>query len=305
MQFMPSPQRLIFIVIALMGVMSFTTACNPTAVPETPTASEAAPPSPEVTVVQPTQQPVAMRLGGQVISQSEFDQEMLRIGDAVSQLGLTLTADELKQRVIAELSGQLMLADAAARQGYQPDAAALQTRLDAVIAQRGGQDAFAQWLAANHYDEAAFRIALARQLAAGWMREKIFAEVGTTADQIHASQILVRDQNEADTLLRQLQGGIDFQTLAQRYDPLTNGDLGWFPRGYLTQPELDEPVFNMQPGGYSGVIQSSLGYHIIYVLERDPARPLSPDALAVIQQKALQNWVEMNRADMPVEISVD
>ncbi len=33
------------------------------------------------------------------------------------------------------------------------------------------------------------------------------------------------------------------------------------------------------PGSISAIIQDETGYHILYVVERDPARLLSPDAL--------------------------
>ncbi len=47
----------------------------------------------------------------------------------------------------------------------------------------------------------------------------------------------------------QLQAGADFATLAYRYDPLTGGDLGWFPRGVLTQPAVEEAAFSLQTTG--------------------------------------------------------
>ncbi len=65
-------------------------------------------------------------------------------------------------------------------------------------------------------------------------------------------------------------------TLASEADPVTRGDLGWFPRGYLLQPEVEEAAFSLQPGEVSQVIKSAIGFHLVQVIEKDPARPVDP-----------------------------
>jgi hypothetical protein len=34
-----------------------------------------------------------------------------------------------------------------------------------------------------------------------------------------------------------------------RADPLTRGDLGWVPRGYLLDEKIEEAAFGLQVGG--------------------------------------------------------
>ena len=89
----------------------------------------------------------------------------------------------------------------------------------------------------------------------------------------------------------------DFATLAKTYSQDTStrgsgGDLLFFPRGTLMVPEVEEVAFALQPGQFSGVVTSSLGYHIVQVIERDPARPVSPENLHLLQDRALQEWIE-------------
>jgi peptidyl-prolyl cis-trans isomerase C len=120
----------------------------------------------------------------------------------------------------------------------------------------------------------------------------------------------VDTQEEADRLHDQLDSGADFATLARTYsqDPNTReaeGDLGWFPRGILTVPEVEEVAFSLSPGQYSEVVPSLLGYHIVQVVERDPAREVSPDNLHLLQERALQEWVEGLRAQADIQIFVD
>jgi peptidyl-prolyl cis-trans isomerase C len=80
----------------------------------------------------------------------------------------------------------------------------------------------------------------------------------------------------------------------------TRGDLGWFPRGYLLEPKIEEAAFALQVGEYSGVIATSAGFSIIKVLERDPAHALSPDAYLALQEIALRDWVSRQRSEATV-----
>ena len=76
------------------------------------------------------------------------------------------------------------------------------------------------------------------------MKQQILAEAGTTAEQVHARQILVTSQEEADAVMAQLAAGASFDDLAYEYDELTGGELGWFPRGYLLQPAVEDAAFS-------------------------------------------------------------
>jgi peptidyl-prolyl cis-trans isomerase C len=99
----------------------------------------------------------------------------------------------------------------------------------------------------------------------------------------------------ARSFLTQLNGGADFDSLAFDADPLTRGDLGWVPRGYLLDAAIENAAFGLTVGGHSDVIATDVGFHILRILARDPARPLSPDALLALQEQALRNWIDDQR----------
>jgi peptidyl-prolyl cis-trans isomerase C len=80
--------------------------------------------------------------------------------------------------------------------------------------------------------------------------------------------------------------------------------LGWFPKGYLPHPAIEEAAFDLQQGEYSQVIETSVGFHIIQVMERESDRPLSPEARLVWQERALQDWVAMQREESNVVILI-
>jgi peptidyl-prolyl cis-trans isomerase C len=92
--------------------------------------------------------------------------------------------------------------------------------------------------------------------------------------------------------------------LAFTYDELTGGELGWFPRGYLLQPDVEAAAFSLEAGNYSGVIGTSYGYHIIEVVEKEADHLLSPDALHFVQHETFNAWLEERRAQSTIELSL-
>ena len=110
-----------------------------------------------------------------------------------------------------------------------------------------GEDKLTEWQARNGYTPETFRTSLRRSILLSWQRDEIINAVPTTADQIHARQILVQDEDNAAYAYAQLKTGTDFETLAFDYDPLLGGDLSWFPQWGLTQQNVADAAFALQP----------------------------------------------------------
>jgi peptidyl-prolyl cis-trans isomerase C len=175
--------------------------------------------------------------------------------------------------------------------------------LDALASDVGGIDALSSWQSEHGYTDDSFQSALKRAAEAAWMRDKIITAVPGTAEQVHARQILLYNEDTARKVADQLDAGANFADLAVLYDPNTGGELGWFPRGYLLEPELEEAAFSLEPGQYSDVIASEVGYHILLVVERDSQHLLSPDAYLVMQEKALQDWLAQKRTESDIVLA--
>jgi peptidyl-prolyl cis-trans isomerase C len=251
-----------------------------------------------------TQEPMALIVNGEGITVTEYQAELTRLQQAETDLGISSSAQEQHDKVIVNFTDQLLLAQAAAQAGFIVDDATLQARIDALATKMGGADKLQVWESANGYTDAAFRTALRREIVVAWEKDQICNSVPTTADQVHARQILVQDEGNANSYYQQLQSGTDFAELAYTLDQTTGGDLGWFPQGYLTQPEIETAVFAMQPGQYSSVIKTQLGYHIIYVIERDATHVLSVDARRILQENALTAWLTSARATATIQILI-
>jgi parvulin-like peptidyl-prolyl isomerase len=238
---------------------------------------------------------MALTVNGEGITYPEFDAEVARYTAAQTALGKTVDSPTATSTVIEDLVAQMLLAQAARSNGFTLDDAGLQARIDALAAQIGGADALSAWEQGHGYTDQTFRSALRRGAESAWMRDKIISGVPSTAEQVHVQQILLYNQETAQSFLGQLNSGADFNELALRADPLTRGDLGWVPRGYLLDVKIEEAAFNLQVGTHSEVIVTDVGFHILRVLERDPARQLSPDAYLALQEQALKKWVEEQR----------
>jgi peptidyl-prolyl cis-trans isomerase C len=238
---------------------------------------------------------MALMVNGDGIPVAEFDNEVSRYTAAQQALGKTIVSMDATKAVIDDLTSQLLLAQGARAAGFTLDDAALQARLDSLASQIGGSANLSKWQSDHGYSDPTFRSALRRQAEAAWMRDKIVAAVPSTAEQVHVQQILLYNQDTAQSFLQQLNGGADFDELASKADPVTRGDLGWVPRGYLLDPKIEEAAFSLAVGGHSDVITTDVGYHIVKVLEKDPNRALSPDAYLALQELALKNWIEQQR----------
>ena len=239
--------------------------------------------------------PLAVSVNGEGIPIPEFNAELARYQQAQTALANTVSLEAATQAVRDEFVDNLLLAPAAAANGYKVDGAALQRRIDSLDTQIGGPGKLTAWETAHGYTDADFRTALRLQIAAALMRDKIAASVPATAEQVHVKQILLYNADAAQQALSYLKAGWNFNDLAARYDPVTKGELGWFPRGYLSDSAIETAAFALQPGQTSDVVQTPAGYEILYVLERDPAHLLSPDALLTLQEHAVQNWLTQQR----------
>jgi parvulin-like peptidyl-prolyl isomerase len=247
--------------------------------------------------------PAAATVNGEVIPAAEFQAQVGQYKSAQTALGKTVTEEQASKAVLEDLIAQVLLAQGARAAGFDLSESGLQSRLQALASEVGGADKLSAWESAHGYTEASFPVTLKRAVEAATMRDKVVSAVPKTADQVHVQQILLFDEAGATSVLRQLQGGADFGSLALYYDPQTHGELGWFPKGYVLEPKIEQAAFALQVGQVSDVIQTQAGFHIIKVLARDPQHPLSPEAYLALQELALKDWVAKQRAAAKVVLA--
>ncbi len=248
------------------------------------------PPMPTVTPVA-----LAAKVNGDNITLEAYRAEVTRYEQAV---GTKLATDNVV--VLNGMIEELLLAQAASTE-FTVDETVLASHLDTLNL---SEQALATWMAEFGYTQEEFEQALSNAIAAAWMRDQILATVPDTAEQVHARQILLYNLEDAEQVYAQLEGGTSFEILAGQYAAKTLGDLGWFPRGYLTVSELDDIIFDLSPNEYSPIIETRLGYHIVQVLEHEQNEKLGPAAQRLLEAQAVTRWLANQRAQSEIIIFI-
>jgi parvulin-like peptidyl-prolyl isomerase len=155
------------------------------------------------------------------------------------------------------------------------------------------------------FGEPAFRRLFESSIYRTKLQDALAEEVPLTAEHVHARHILVQTEEEAKKVLERLQAGEDFAALAKELSLDTGtkedgGDLGWFPRGQMVT-EFEDAAFALQPGQTSDLVQTSYGYHIINLIERDANRALDETMLEQKKAAALDDWLTEQRASEAVQ----
>jgi len=177
------------------------------------------------------------------------------------------------------------------------------------IQENGGQEQFEAWLKTNNWSYDEYKVRQRAMMIASQMFERVTESVPKSAEQVHARHILVESEQEAQELLSLLQGGADFAELAREHslDPSnkeSGGDLGFFPRGTLIVPEIEDVAFSLEVGQISDVIQSPMGYHIVQVLEHVQDRPLTEESWQALKEATFREWVSKLWAAADIQIHV-
>ncbi|MGA0937092.1 MAG: peptidylprolyl isomerase [Sedimenticolaceae bacterium] len=107
---------------------------------------------------------------------------------------------------------------------------------------------------------------------------------GKTKQEFKARHILVKTEDEAKALIKQLDGGADFAQLAKEHSTgpssSAGGDLGWFEKDMMVKPFADA-VASMSNGTHSGSpVNTQFGWHIIL---REDAKDLGAVELAQVK----------------------
>lgn len=131
-------------------------------------------------------------------------------------------------------------------------------------------------------------------------------------EEMRARHILVETKEEAEKIIKELEGGADFAAIAKERskDPgsgANGGDLGFFGRGQMV-PAFEEAALALQPGAVTKEpVQSQFGWHVIKLEEK---RMSAPPPLAEVEEQVRGALLRRKfeavmgelRARIPVEI---
>ena len=129
--------------------------------------------------------------------------------------------------------------------------------------------------------------------------------------EVSARHILVEDEAAGKDLIKQLDAGADFVTLAQEHSTGPSGpgggDLGFFRAEQMVKP-FSDAAFAMKSGEHSATpVQSQFGWHVIKVEdERDSEQPaqdqLDGQLRSELSKNAYQTIVDRLKSGVEIEI---
>lgn len=113
-----------------------------------------------------------------------------------------------------------------------------------------------------------------------------------TPERRSLAQMLFKSEADAKAAYGELKGGKDWGEAAKTKTNLqgVKTGLGTFAKGQVPIKELAEPAFKPEKGGFSEPVKSALGWHIVRVVDLEPARvtgfeDAKPKLLAAIRKQ--------------------
>ena len=90
-------------------------------------------------------------------------------------------------------------------------------------------------------------------------------------EEVRASHILVKTEEEANKLYDEIKNGKDFADVAAMVSlcpsGAAGGDLGFFGRGMMVKP-FEDAAFSLEIGELSKPVETQFGWHLILVTDK-------------------------------------
>lgn len=113
---------------------------------------------------------------------------------------------------------------------------------------------------------------------------------GKTKQEFKARHILVKTEDEAKALIKQLDDGADFAQLAKEHSTgpssSAGGDLGWFEKDMMVKPFADAVASMSNSTHSSSPVKTQFGWHIIL---REDAKDLGAVELAQVKDDIISS----------------
>lgn len=108
-------------------------------------------------------------------------------------------------------------------------------------------------------------------------------------ERVRVRQILVRDEQTAQEIVRRLKSRESFEELSMQFSQAANakqgGDIGFISRGQLPKT-FEDVIFSLKPGEVSRVIRTDASFHIFKVDDHQPPGAVSLEmATPLIRQR--------------------
>lgn len=280
----------------------------------------------------PPDEEVLVRVNDRTVSVAEFHRAFNRMASSLGDPPENSARRTQGQVAFLDQTIEhLLVADAAERMGVGVSTAELRAEVEKLTA--GFEPGVFEKMLADRYvdrptwEEDVRRRLLARKAIAKALGEKVrvseeearayyeeHASDYSHPREVHARQILVKNEALAQEIRKKILRGASFDEMAREHslspDARDGGDLGFFAAGTMPS-EFDNEVFRLRPRQLSRVVVSPYGYHLFWVDEiREPRTvPFEEARDEIISrlrerklQEAYRKWVQELRGKAEIEI---
>lgn len=271
-----------------------------------------------------------------VITQDDFDREMMVVQQRMAGMGRSLNNDQLqglKKDVLEGLIDRELLYQESKKNKIEVGEPAIKDQLDMIKKRFPNEDEFKKELSRNNLSEDFLKSQIRENMTIEQLIDKQFADKVTVSDeetktyynsnpesfkqpeQVKASHILIKADPKADEAQRaqarkkieevqqRIKKGEDFAALAKESSQCPSsaqgGDLGYFGRGQMTKP-FEDAAFAMAPGEVSNIVETDFGFHIIKTVDK---KPQSVMAYQDVKER-LGQYLKQNKVKDQVKVYV-
>jgi len=238
----------------------------------------------------------AVKVNDQAVSRESFDKKMTAYKTYYSNQGVDFEGEQgeatlktLQSQILEDLIKTALIEQEIAKNKWDVKDTEITKQLEELKAQGTpedyqkmlGEQALTEQDIINYYT---FTANVTRDVKVSDGEIKKFFEANLTKyggqdEQVKARHILVKTEQEALDIIKQLNAGADFAELAKEKSidgsKTSGGDLGYFPRGQMV-PEFEEAAFSQKLDEFSQTpVKSQFGYHVILV--EDHKQAVVPD----------------------------
>lgn len=215
---------------------------------------------------------VVARVNGEEIRQSDIFRMLQQLPDEVRNMPQGQLFTLLLERAV----DRILVIDAARKSGLAEDPV-IRARVTAAE------------------DDVLWAVFLERQIQENLTEKRIRRAYGRISgaaaeEEVKARHILLASEEEAQAVIRDLEGGAEFQTVVSEKSigpsRETGGDLGYFSRSQMVD-EFSAAAFAMNVGEFSKKpVKTQFGYHVILLENRRRAEaPSMQESMPQIQQE--------------------
>lgn len=240
---------------------------------------------------QETKGEIVAKVNGDSIYKEDFDKDFNVYKKAVeSKVGSEIwkqLEEEAMRKFLDKLIIEQIISQKAKELGIEVTDKEVEEEIKNYINYFENEEKFKEFLKQSNITEEYFRKEIKKEMLISKYKEEVLKDVEISIDEakkyyednidlyrdyrVRARHILVKTEDEAKEILKQLNNGKDFAELAKEKSigpsAANGGDLGYFGKGQMV-PEFEKAAFSLEPGQISDIVKTQYGYHIIKVEDK-------------------------------------